>query len=100
MSERKQKIHKFLNLTEKIKILDGSEAGESGRKLGRRFNVSKGVVANILKNKEAILEQYKRNINHDRKRSLLSTKNDELNSKVYELFTVCRSKNIPVTGER
>jgi CENP-B N-terminal DNA-binding domain len=75
-------------LAEKKQVIDGSGVGESKRKLGKRFDVDTTVIGKILKDKDGILNEYKQNINPDCKRSLHSTKHDELNEKVYELFTV------------
>jgi hypothetical protein len=85
-----------LTLNQKKEIIEGSGKGGSGCSLGRKFNVDDKTIRNILKEKNKILEDCSKN--PDRKRTFHSVKNEELDEKVYELFTSCRSKNIPVTG--
>ena len=92
--ERKKCV--TLTLNQKKKIIEGTGKGGSGRSLGREFNVDDKTIRIILKEKNKILEDCSKN--PDRKRTFHSVKSEELDDKVYELFTSCRSKNIPVTG--
>jgi hypothetical protein len=54
-----------LTLTEKKPVIDRSGVGESGRKLGKRFDVDTTVIGKILKNKDGILNAYGQNINQE-----------------------------------
>jgi len=90
MSEKKRKLCKYLTLDEKKAVIDESGTGESGRKLGKKFGVDKKVIGNILKSKDGILSEYGQNTNPNRKRSIHSTKHDELNEKIYELFVAAK----------
>lgn len=99
MSDKKRKPKKFLTLAEKKQVIEEAEKGYSGRKIALKFEVDRTVVAKILREKERILIEYGQNTNPNRKRNFLSTKHNELNEKVYELFKTCMERNIPVTGE-
>jgi CENP-B N-terminal DNA-binding domain len=70
MSETKRKPSKYLTLTEKKQVIDGSGVGESGRKLEKMFDVNTTVIGKILKNKNGILIAYGQNINPDHERNL------------------------------
>lgn len=50
MSEKKRKQKRFLTLAEKKQVIDGSGTRESGRKLGKTFDVDRTVIGSILKN--------------------------------------------------
>lgn len=87
-----------LTIDHKKEVLDKIQSGKSYRVLAKEYNVAPSTISNIKSKKEDILNMWEQNSGADRHRKLRTTENDEVNSLVFEFFTACRSKNIPVNG--
>jgi transposase len=94
MSKRK---YKELTIETKVALLKEARAGKSHRKIASDFGVSKSTVANIVNGGDKLLTAYHDNCSSKRKR-VVGAQSEELESKVFEFFVKCRSKNIPLSG--
>ena len=74
------------------------DRGVSGAKIASQFGVSPSTESSLKKNRETIISSWERNCSSDRKRKIRSNEKSELNAKVMQFFTLCRQKNIPVSG--
>lgn len=89
---------KFLNLKEKIKVIDDSKKGVSARKLVTLYGCGRSQINAILKNSEDYLDQSYRGANLDSKTKRRKTGNEELDEVLLEWLSNCRSKNLPISG--
>ena len=87
-----------LCLEEKISLIKDQENGLSYRQLSNKFQISIGAVSNIMKRKTEYTDDYESNINKNFKRKLKNEFNKDLNTHVYESFTLRRPKNIPISN--
>ncbi|CAF3999186.1 unnamed protein product [Rotaria sordida] len=87
-----------LCLQEKINLIKEQENGFSYRELCDKFQISIGAVSNILKRKLEYTDDYELNRNKKLKRKSKNEFNQDINTHVYEWFTLQRSKNIPISG--
>ena len=86
-----------LSLNDKVKLIKSSD-GKPVRKIADEFGIGKSAVSNILRQKEAILNEFNEAENVDRKRSSGQSQYKDLNKVVLAWFTRVRSQNIPVSG--
>ena len=85
-------------MSDRIKVLEASDRGLSARRISEDFGVGKTQIQDIVKNKEAIRQDYSKGAPLDKRRNLRKTGNEEINSLIYEWFRAARSKNVPVSG--
>jgi hypothetical protein len=81
-----------LSLEEKMMLIREKEKGLSHRQLCDKFQISLGVVSNILKRKSEYCHDYETNCNKKLKRKGKSDLSQEINDSVYEWFTAQRAK--------
>ena len=94
----KKKTLVELSVIRKKEVIDLMDRGVSGAKIASQFGVSPSTVSSIKKNRETIISSWEGNCSSDRKRKIRSNEKSELNAKVMQFFTLCRQKNIPVSG--
>lgn len=90
--------HDMLNLAQQNAVLKELDNGMSSRSLAMTFNVSKSTINNIRNRRDQIVTMCESNVSKDRKRKINERKYFQVNTKVYEFFTACRGKNIPISG--
>lgn len=97
MSQLKKK--RLLTLKEKIDVIEAHSKQKLGvRLLGKKFQIGKTQAANIIKNKEELLQKWNANVNVNQKRSFFKTEGFNIDKLIYEWFVKARSKNIPLSG--
>lgn len=90
---------KRLNLSDKIKILSLKEKENlSVRELAEKFDCGKTQIANILKNKSEIVQQFETNGNKEVKRKFPRTEGGIIDETVFAWICQLRAKNMPISG--
>ncbi|KAK6166482.1 hypothetical protein SNE40_023159 [Patella caerulea] len=91
------KVRKVLTVEERVKVINLSEQGQSGRQIAESIGVGRTQIQNILKRKAEVLEEYQV-CAPDRKRVKRVTGSEDVNTLVWEFFKDCRQRNAPVNG--
>lgn len=88
-----------VTLADKLKALRELEMGASQRNVALQYGVASGTVALWVTKKQEITKAAAENANTSSKRATRITGLSEtLDERVYSWFSVCRSKNLPVSG--
>uniref|UniRef100_A0A8C2T716 Tigger transposable element derived 3 n=1 Tax=Coturnix japonica TaxID=93934 RepID=A0A8C2T716_COTJA len=96
LSTRKER--KELSLTEKVRVLEVLEGPKvSQSELAKRFGVSQPQICRIIKNKERILSEWRRNGNPDRKRSR-DGKDGDMEAALLRWVQGARNTQLPISG--
>lgn len=88
----------FLNLKEKIEVIEFSKKGESARKQAAVYGCSKTHIKAILKDSEDYLDQCFQGVNLETKTKRRKTRNEEFDERLLEWLFNCRFKGLTISG--
>ncbi|GBM08638.1 Tigger transposable element-derived protein 4 [Araneus ventricosus] len=87
---------KAFSIEYKVKFIRKLQNGESQSAICKEFSLSKSTVATIWKNRYSIISVYERNISGCKR--LRKAEKENVEEALFKLFTLQRSRNIPITG--
>ncbi|XP_067872855.1 tigger transposable element-derived protein 3-like [Heterodontus francisci] len=96
MEKKKQRE---LTLAEKVRVLEMLERTKMSQlEVARRVGVSQPAISRLIRKKAAILEEWQRNSNPDRKRRRVG-KDADVDAALLHWFEMARAQNVIITGE-
>ncbi|XP_067826762.1 tigger transposable element-derived protein 3-like [Heptranchias perlo] len=96
MEKKKQRE---LTLAEKVRVLEMLEGTKMSQlEIARRVGVSQPAISRLIRKKAAILEEWQRNSNPDRKRRRVG-KDADVDAALLHWFEMARAQNVFITGE-
>lgn len=91
---------KFLNLKEKIEVIEFSKNGESSRKQAAVYGCNKTHINAILKDSGDYLDQCFQGVNLERKTKRRKTRNEEFDERLLEWLFSFGFKALTISGPR
>lgn len=89
---------KVLSLEQRISVIKRHVKGETAVSIANSLNVGKTQIQSVIKNKEDILNRWEAGESGDRKIAKRPCKYSSIDEEMFQWFTDCRARNLPISG--